>query len=130
MMGSSGSASPACDPFSVLYSSLALGRLTAVINGEPPTARTMPAPGLPDEPGGEPTMAAGIDVENRIGAGWNDIRATLQLRHTPEWQAWNSFLGKPRKQGELAAHLDEWGHTLVKVPIEWHQRTGAASADD
>ncbi len=39
--------------------------------------------------------------------GWGDHRAVLQLRHTPQWDAWNGFCGQMRNQVAFAEFIED-----------------------
>lgn len=65
--------------------------------------------------------------------GWADHRAVLQLRRSPEWQAWTGIDGRMMSQVELAEFLEDHalevyepdGSTLLEVTQTFHATTGA-----
>lgn len=72
-----------------LYADVRARSIVAVINGHGELAEN-------DTPGDE-----------GASAGWGDHRATLTLRHSPEWEAWKSKDGQWLKQAALAEHFQD-----------------------
>lgn len=65
-------------------------------------------------------------------AGWADHQVTMQLKRSPEWQAWSQLSGKLVEQSELARFLEEHilevidpdGSTLIEVAQTFHATQG------
>lgn len=49
-------------------------------------------------------------------AGWNDHRASLELRHTPDWKHWASKDGQLTGQVAFAEHIEEGLDAIVDPP--------------
>lgn len=52
-------------------------------------------------------FAAVVNDHTGDVAGWRDHRATVELRHTPEWVAWAGFDRKLVTQESFAEHIDQ-----------------------
>lgn len=50
--------------------------------------------------------AADVGGDPGSRPGWRDHRAHLQLRHSPEWEAWAALDGAPLSQTQFAEHLE------------------------
>lgn len=61
----------------------------------------------------EPDGNAGVVGEE---PGWGDHRATLALRHSPEWKAWTARDGQLGDQTGFAIHVDERLVDIVDPP--------------
>lgn len=48
--------------------------------------------------------------------GWGDHRATLQLRHTPEWKRWAAKDGQLVDQVQFAEHIEQGLAEIVEPP--------------
>jgi uncharacterized protein YfdQ (DUF2303 family) len=63
-------------------------------------------------------------------AGWSDHRATLRLRHTPEWKRWIERDGKIEGQTKFAEHIEDCLADIVEpeaaVMLELAQHFQAA----
>lgn len=55
-------------------------------------------------------------TEGENAAGWADHRATLALRHSPEWKAWAARDGRLGDQTDFAAHVDERLPDIIEPP--------------
>ena len=88
-----------------------------------------------DLPAGKITVVLNDHSADRAddSAGWADHRAAVQLRRTPEWEAWTGIHEKPLGQVELAEFLEEHlldvtdpdGSTLLDI-VQTFQATSSA----
>lgn len=79
-------------------------------------------------------VAAVLDAHEPTAARWGGHRLHLQLRKTPEWQAWAVNNGRLMSQEEFAEHLEDHCAELVAPPaaemLEVAQSIQAASKVD
>ena len=65
--------------------------------------------------------------------GWADHQVSVQMKRSPEWEAWTAINGKPMSQVELALFLEEHlleivepnGSTLLEITQTFHATEGA-----
>jgi uncharacterized protein YfdQ (DUF2303 family) len=62
------------------------------------------------------TVVAVLNGHRGDSAGWGDHRATLTLRHTPEWKHWLALNGQLVDQVKFAEHLEDGLAEIVEPP--------------
>lgn len=80
------------------------------------------------------TVTAVLDAHEAAAARWGGHRLHLELRKTPEWQAWMTHHGQLLPQEQFAEHLEDHCAELVAPPaaemLEVAQSIQAASKVD
>lgn len=107
-----------------VWADLGRQRLTAVLNAH---GRTDPPERVDTA---DPPRADGPEADTV--AGWQDHRLELDLRQTPEWQAWTALDTKLCEQAELAEHIEDHvdtiieptGATMLELVQHFHATTG------
>lgn len=62
------------------------------------------------------SLVAVLNDHNGGEPGWRDHRASVQLRHTPEWKAWTDRDRKLTSQEDFADHLEQNRPDIVEPP--------------